>query len=76
MSKTDPYAVTRVKTTVGCTKNQGSWPQANSVALRQHLQQSGNIKCAIIEARCYSSDVPQGELEVLCMLDFSRRCRS
>ena len=36
MSKTDPYAVTRVKRTVGCTENQGSWPQANPVALWQH----------------------------------------
>ena len=35
------------------------------------LQRSGNIKCTITEARCNSSDLSQGGLEVPCTLHFS-----
>ena len=35
------------------------------------FQQSGNIEGAITEARCCSSDIPQGGLEVPCTVRFS-----
>ena len=45
------------------------WPCAD----QQHvvfLQQSGNIECTINEARCYSSYLLHGGLELPCALHF------
>ena len=57
-----------MKRTAGCTGNQGNWHWANW----QHVFYiSWNIECTITEARHYSSDLPQGGLEVPCTLHFS-----
>ena len=50
-----------MKRTAGCTENQRSWPWADWQ----------RIKCTITEARRYSSDLPEGGLEVPCTLHFS-----
>ena len=50
-----------MKRTAGCTDNQGSWPWADWQ----------RIKYTITEARHYSSDLPEGGLEVPCTLHFS-----
>ena len=52
-----------VKITAGYTENQSSWPRADWI--------SGNIECTITEARCCSSNLPQGGLKVPCTLRFS-----
>ena len=49
-----------VKRTAGYTENQSSWPRADWI--------SGNIECTITEARCYSSNLPQGGLKVASYL--------
>ena len=62
------YAVVIVKRTAGCTDNQGSWPWAN----QQHVlvyffsEVMENIECIVTGTKRYSSDLPQGKLEVPC----------
>ena len=34
------------------------------------LLQGGRIRCQVTASRCYSGDLPQGELEIPCMLMF------
>ena len=68
----DPYAVAIVKRTAGRrTKVVGHVPRRILAACSLFLQRSGNIKCTITGARCDSSDLPQGGLEVPCILHFS-----
>ena len=35
------------------------------------IHRGGTISCRVHGSRCYSSDLPQGELEVPCVLTFS-----
>ena len=66
-------AVRRKSTTVGHS------PQEISAACSIFLHREGSIQCVVIGARCYSHDLPQGGLEVPCVLKFSmgspRTCR-
>ena len=34
------------------------------------LRRGGSITCQVTATRCYSADLPQGELEILCQLIF------
>ena len=55
-----------------CSNNEkNSWVWADWQHVQSALQRSGNIGGAITEARCYSFNLPQGGLEVLCTLHFS-----
>ena len=72
-NKQDPYAVVMVKRPAGhrTTKVVGHVPRRISAACCLFLQQSRNIECTITGERRYSSDLPQGRLEVPCTLRFS-----
>ena len=37
------------------------------------IRRSGSIKCSITGSRCYSSDLPQGGLEIPCILIFTTK---
>ena len=69
----DPYTVAIVKRTAGRRSPQvvGHVPRRISAACNLFLQRSGNIECTVTAARRYSSDLPQGGLEVPCQLRFS-----
>ena len=67
----DSNAAVIMKRTVGPghrTKVVGQVPGRISTACSLFLLQSGNLKCKITGARCYSSNLPQGKLEVPCTL--------
>ena len=67
------HAIATVKRTAGCTENQGSWPQANWQYVYNLVSKVEISNVATITgARCYSSDSPQGRLEVPCTLGFSQ----
>ena len=48
----------------------GHVPRKISAAYLLFLQRKGSIQCVITGARCYSSDLPQGGLEVPCVFKF------
>ena len=62
----DRYAVVilRNRTTVGHV------PRKISAACALFLQRKGSIHCVVTGGRCYSRDLPQGGLEVPCVLQF------
>ena len=49
----------------------GHLPRKISAACSLFLQRGGSIRCIVTGERCYSSDLPQGGLEVPCMLRFN-----
>ena len=59
--------------TAGCRTKLlvGHVPKRILAACSLFLQQSGNIECTITGTRRYSSNLPQGGLEVPCTLRFS-----
>ena len=61
-------AVAIVIRTAVCTENQRMHGPMAACSL--FLQQSGNIERTITRARLYSSDLPQGGLELSCTLCF------
>ena len=63
----DPYAVAVV--TSGTTV--GHVPRAISAVCHFFLRKSGTIHCQVTGSRWYSSDLPQGGLEIPCILTFS-----
>ena len=48
----------------------GHVPKNISLICKLFLRRSGFILCEVIGRRQYSSDLPQGGLEVLCQLNF------
>ena len=68
----DPYAVSVKKgtTTVGHV------PRMISCVCYTFLRRGGTIRCMITEQRHYSSDLPQGGLEIPCLLEFVRQAQN
>ena len=66
----DPYAVVIVKEQLGIKPRYvvGQVPRRILVACSLFLQRSGNFACIITGIRHYSSNLPQGGLEVPCTL--------
>ena len=48
----------------------GTVPRKISAACSLCLRRGGTIECTVTGVRCYSADMPQGGLEVLCELRF------
>ena len=67
----DPLAVSIIKTIGGEHKIVGHVPRRISPLCSVFIRRSGNIKCIIIGPRRYSSDLPQGGLELPCKFVFS-----
>ena len=65
-NENDQYAVAvvRDRTTVGHV------PRKISAACPLFLQKGGSIHCIVTGERCYSRNLPQGGLEVPCVLKF------
>ena len=66
----DRYAVAVVKSTPGSTEIVGHIPQCISVMCSSFLRRGGEIRCTVTGRWRYSSDLPQGSLEVSCTLCF------
>ena len=62
----DPYAVAVIKS----GNIVGHVPRRISAACNLFIQKGGVIVCKVTGLRCYSSDLPQGGLEVPCRLAF------
>ena len=65
----DPYAVAIMQGTTII----GHVLRKISAACSLFLQQNGTIQCSITGARIYSADLPQGGLEVPCVLKFNNK---
>ena len=48
----------------------GHLPRKISLICSLFLRRGGNIKCCVTANRCYSDDLPQGGLQVPCLLVF------
>jgi hypothetical protein len=63
----DPFAVAIIKNDITV----GHVPRMISATCSSFLRRSGTITCRIIGERRYSRDLPQGGLEIPCILTFS-----
>lgn len=63
----DPYAVAVY---TGSAAIVGHVPRIISAACSMFLLRGGSIECTVIGARRYSADLPQGGLELPCVLKF------
>ena len=52
----------------------GHVPRRISSSCSIFIRRGGSIKCSITGSRCYSSDLPQGGLEIPCILIFTTKC--
>ena len=66
MNSKDPFAVAVVKSQVAV----GHIPRKISSICSMFLRHGGTICCRVTGSRCYSQDLPQGGLEIPCMLTF------
>ena len=71
-SDKDRYAVAVTKSGSGVV---GHVPRRISAACALFLQKGGSICCTVTGARKYSTDLPQGGLEVPCYLTFKGDCK-
>lgn len=62
----DPFAVAVVKSQVTV----GHIPRQNSSICSMFLRHGGTICCRVTASRRYSKDLPQGGLEIPCVLTF------
>ena len=67
----DPYAVAVEKAGVIV----GHLPRKISSICNLFLRKGGSIHCTVTGSRQYSSDLPQGGLEVPCLLSFNGNCQ-
>ena len=66
MNSKDPFAVAVVKSQVAV----GHIPRKISSICSMFLRHGGTICCRVTGSRRYSQDLPQGGLEIPCMLTF------
>lgn len=66
MNSKDPYAVAVVKSQVTV----GHIPRKISSICSMFLRHGGTICCRVTASRRYSQDLPQGGLEIPCVLTF------
>ena len=66
MNSKDPFAVAVVKSQVTI----GHIPRKISSICSMFLRHGGTIKCRVTASRRYSRDLPQGGLEIPCVLTF------
>ena len=66
----DPFAVAIKKATPTGNVTVGHMPRVISPVCSVFIRRGGIIVCVVNGARQYSSDLPQGGLEVLCILTF------
>ena len=64
------HTVVIMKCIGGALTTVGHVPKSISSLCSIFLRQGGTIKCEVNGLRCYSSDLPQGGLEVSCILSF------
>ena len=62
----NPYAVAFIESSV----IKGHMPHQISAACNLFIQRGGAVMCKVTGSQCYSSDLPQSNLEVLCRLEF------
>ena len=65
-NRKDPFAVAVVRALVTV----GHLPKKISSVCSMFLLRGGTIHCQVIAPRCHSGDLPQGGLEIPCMLTF------
>ena len=64
----DPYAVSVIKSGTGVV---GHVPKKISTACSIFIRRGGSITCKVIGSRHYSRDLPQGGMEIPCLLEFT-----
>ena len=67
-NRKDPYAVSVVKSGTGIV---GHLPKKISTACSLFLRRGGSITCKVTGTRRYSSDLPQGGVEIPCSLELT-----
>ena len=70
-NRSDPCAVAVKRTTTSVVS--GHVPRFMSEICSIFLRRGGTIECIVVGARKHSSDLPQGGLEVPCLLKFKTR---
>ena len=70
----DPQAVVLKKEIDGDLRIVGHVPRRISSSCSIFIRRGGSIKCSITGSRRYSSDLPQGGLEIPCILIFTTKC--
>ena len=70
----DPQAVALKKEIDGDLRVVVHVPRRISSSCSIFIRRGGSIKCSITGSRRYSSDLPQGGLEIPCILMFTTKC--
>ena len=62
----DPFAVAVMKGLIIV----GHMPRKISSICSMFICKGGSITCQVVALRCYSADLPQGSLEIPCLMNF------